>query len=180
MCAPKLTYKHYCGFLSWLFCSVWVAWSLRRSVVQPLQSSFLLLTWEWAMKKINDSGSGRSWLTDIYPRERVICALWKHTGPTYVTKGLIAWHILSCYRMREGAVGHTGLQLPQGEKLRGLLNTRFQSWSYGGVLFFEGSAALAVDILSLQEGCGGSTCEVDAGGLMLCSSSFCSSFFGDC
>lgn len=44
------------------------------SVAQTLQSSFLLLTWEQAMKKTNYSGSGRSLLTDIYPMERAGCA----------------------------------------------------------------------------------------------------------
>lgn len=39
-------------------------------MAQALQSSFLLLTWEWAMKKTNYSGTGSSLPTDIYLRER--------------------------------------------------------------------------------------------------------------
>lgn len=38
-------------------------------MASTLQSSFPLLTWERAMKKTNDSGGGRTLLTDIYPRE---------------------------------------------------------------------------------------------------------------
>lgn len=56
-----------------------------------LQSSFPLLTWEWAMKKTNDSGSGRSLLTDIYSRERADDAsgvLWKCCEFMYTPRDL--------------------------------------------------------------------------------------------
>lgn len=78
----KGVHPHPCVYLNWpmeatstsCVCCSASRKLLGMSVAQTLQSSFLLLTWEQAMKKTNYSGSGRSLLTDIYPMERAGCA----------------------------------------------------------------------------------------------------------